>query len=86
LKKILFAIVLLIVACNEAQQPVTPPSKKIIKKKEAVGSHYNILTEKQVIETEYYLIAEDGTFVKVPIGFYTMTEEGDVITSPNWQR
>lgn len=52
----------------------------VVDKKEQVASHYNILTEKQVVGTEYYIILrnDDGDIVthEVPLRDYYKFEVG----------
>lgn len=92
--KYLLVILLFLTSCTEAQresyakqqaQDRIDNTKRIIAKRSDLGSHYNILTEKQVLETNYLLVAEDGSYVEVNAGVYETTQLGSRIYSPFWK-
>lgn len=58
---ILTLMLLLALSSCVERQPVPRREYRytIVDKKESVESHYNFLTKKQVVGTEYYIIAKD---------------------------
>lgn len=83
-------ILLLIVLSSCWNQPITTKyTYTVINKEKAVGSYYNFFTEKQVVETRYYIIAKDtkGKVVthKCSIGEYYKYKIGkSYITESPW--
>lgn len=77
--KNLFVVLALgfIVSC-EMPEPAPPQYKTVtlVDKKEVLGSHYNLFTKKQVVETEFYLIFSDGTSEQVSIERYVLAKPG----------
>ena len=75
MKKLLFILLLIILgSCNQPK----PQYEKVtlISKKEALGSYYNFMTEKQVMQTEYFLIFSNGKVEQVDIGKFVLAKEG----------
>lgn len=82
MKKVLLILsVFIVLSCKTDKSPQYK-KLKLIAKKEAVVSHYNLITGKQVIETEYYLIFEDGSVIDTSISTYTLAKEGTFFNVP----
>ncbi len=68
MKKTIFAIVaiLILASCDNTNKTQDKTyTYECVDKKEAVGSHYNFLTSKQVIGSEYYIILKDQNTGKI---------------------
>lgn len=76
MKKLILFLLLILIGC-EQPEPVYV-DRILIDKKEEIVSYYNILTKKQVIETNYYLIFSDGSVEEVQIGTYVLAKKGTV--------
>lgn len=82
----LLTILLVITGCDVKEPQDERITKEIVGKKESLGSYYNLFTDKQVLETKYYLIARDGTYITVDVGQYMTAQPGDLYKSNYWKR
>jgi len=77
---LLIAIAIIVISCSDEKKPETVPAPKIVKvvrdKKEVVASRYNVLTQKQVIRTDFYLVSTDGKVIEVDLTEYMKAEIG----------
>jgi hypothetical protein len=88
---LIMSLLVIFTACVPSEsQPVKvklpPPSKKIVEKIQEVSSYYDSWKSEIVPITYYYLIAEDGTLVKVDLHEYARTKAGVKYTSDSCER
>lgn len=86
----MLSLLLLFMGCEPYEpQPVKvklpPPSKKIVEKIQEVSSYYDSWKSEIAPVTYYYLVAEDGTLVKVDLHEYARTKVGVKYASDNWE-
>jgi hypothetical protein len=51
--------------------------KVVVKKLERIGTHYNLISDRQEVGAEYILVAYDGTYTEVSLGEYLRVNEGE---------
>lgn len=77
MKKYLIIVSIVAAGCGHYESKCKTTYKTVQDKNQAVNSHYNILTKRYRMDTEYFLVFTDGSYEEVDLGKYTITKPGD---------